>query len=79
MATYLIEIGTEELPPKAVNIAREFLKEKLNELFLNFFEFISEENIKEFSTPRRIAFLIKNLKEKIMLMRYLSLQISLSF
>ncbi|RMA96108.1 glycine--tRNA ligase subunit beta [Hydrogenothermus marinus] len=61
---YLLEIGTEELPPKAINIAREFLKEKLNEIFLNFFEYISPENIEEFATPRRLAFLIKNLKEK---------------
>ncbi len=62
MATYLLEIGTEELPPKAVNIARQYLKEKLHETFFDFFEFISEENIKEFATPRRIGFLIKNLK-----------------
>jgi len=62
MATYLIEIGTEELPPKAVNIARQFLKEQFHQLFFNFFEYISEENIKEYATPRRIAFLIKNLK-----------------
>jgi len=61
---YLLEIGTEELPPKAVNVAREFLKEKLNELFFNFFEYISPENIEEFASPRRIGFLIRNLKEK---------------
>jgi glycyl-tRNA synthetase beta chain len=61
---YLLEIGTEELPPKAVNVARNFLKEKLNETFFNFFEFISPDNIEEFATPRRLGFLIKNLKEK---------------
>jgi len=64
MAKYLLEVGTEELPPKAVNIARTYLKEKLQELFKDFFEYISEENIKEYATPRRIAFLIDNLKLK---------------
>ncbi len=61
---YLLEIGTEELPPKAVNIAREFLREKINGIFFNFFEYVSPENIEEFASPRRIGFLVKNLKEK---------------
>ena len=64
MAQYLLEIGCEELPPKAVNTAREFLKEKLNELFFNFFQYHSPDNIEEFATPRRIGFLVKNLNEK---------------
>ena len=62
MAQYLLEIGTEELPPKAVNITRDYLKEKAREIFKDFFEYISDENIKEFATPRRIAVLVKNLK-----------------
>ncbi|HIE59707.1 MAG TPA: glycine--tRNA ligase subunit beta [Persephonella sp.] len=62
MAQYLLEIGTEELPPKAVNIAKGYLKEKVKETFKNFFEYISDENIKEFATPRRLAVLVKNLK-----------------
>ena len=62
MANYLLEIGTEELPPKAVNIAKNYLREKSQEIFKDFFEYISEENIKEYATPRRIAILIKNLK-----------------
>ncbi len=64
MAQYLLEIGCEELPPKAVNVAREFLKEKINEIFFNFFQYHSPDNIEEFATPRRIGFLVKNLNEK---------------
>lgn len=56
---FLFELGTEELPPKSsLNLANEladnFVK-KLNENLLTF------ENIEIFSTPRRIAFLVKNL------------------
>ncbi len=64
MKNYLLEIGTEELPPKAVNIAISFFKEKLPEIFGNFFAYQTPENIEFFGTPRRIGFLLKNLNEK---------------
>ncbi|WP_457641525.1 glycine--tRNA ligase subunit beta [Persephonella sp.] len=64
MKNYLLEIGCEELPPKAVNIAISHFKEKLLEGFEKFFEYDTPENITVFGTPRRIGFLIKNLREK---------------
>ena len=64
MGNYLLEIGTEELPSKAINTARKYFEENLYKLFEKFFYVESEENIEIFSTPRRLAFLIKNLKEK---------------
>jgi len=64
MKNYLLEIGTEELPPKAVNIAISYFKQEVPELFENFFEFQTPENVEIFGTPRRIGFLLKNLKEK---------------
>ena len=62
--TYLLEIGTEELPPKAVNVALNHFKEKIDKIFSNFFLIDSPENITVFGTPRRIGFLLKNLAEK---------------
>ena len=35
MKNYLIEIGTEELPPKAVNTAVSYFKDELPLLFEN--------------------------------------------
>jgi len=64
MRNYLLEIGTEELPPKAVDIAISFFEERIPELFKDFFEYNTPENVEIFGTPRRIGFLIKNLKEK---------------
>ena len=64
MGNYLLEIGTEELPPKAINIGRKYFNENLYNLFEKFFYIDSEENIEIFSTPRRLAFIVKNLKEK---------------
>jgi len=61
---YLLEIGTEELPSKAINVAREYFKENLNKLFERFFEYDTPENIEIYATPRRLAFILKNLKEK---------------
>ncbi len=62
--TYLLEIGTEELPPKAVNSGIKFFKENLNNLFERFFLIDSPENIQIYGTPRRLSFLVKNLSEK---------------
>ncbi|MCX7760067.1 MAG: glycine--tRNA ligase subunit beta [Hydrogenothermaceae bacterium] len=64
MAEYLFEIGCEELPPKASNILREHFYNFFKEKFTEFFYTESSENIKLFSTPRRIGIYIKNLREK---------------
>jgi len=64
MVNYLLEIGTEELPPSAVNIGRKYFEENLTKIFEKFFYIDSPENIEIFATPRRLAFLVKNLKEK---------------
>ena len=64
MKNYLLEIGTEELPPKAINNAREYFEQNLYKLFEKFLAFESPENIEIFTTPRRLAFLIKNLNPK---------------
>jgi len=64
MKSYLLEIGCEELPPKAILTYKEFLKEYANQTFKDFFIYDSPENIKIYATPRRLAILIKNLKER---------------
>jgi glycyl-tRNA synthetase beta chain len=64
MKSYLLEIGCEELPPKAILTYKEFLKEYAHQTFKDFFIYDSPENIKIYATPRRLAVLIKNLKEK---------------
>ncbi|SNZ04092.1 glycyl-tRNA synthetase beta chain [Persephonella hydrogeniphila] len=64
MKNYLLEIGTEELPPKAVDTAIRFFEENIYKIFNDFFEYDTPENIEIFGTPRRIGFLLKNLKEK---------------
>jgi Glycyl-tRNA synthetase, beta subunit len=63
MKSYLLEIGCEELPPKAILTYKEFLKEYVNQTFRDFFIYDSPENIKIYATPRRLAILIKNLKK----------------
>lgn len=64
MAEYLLEIGCEELPPKASNVLREHFHHFFQEKFESFFSYESPENIKLFSTPRRIAVYLRNLLEK---------------
>jgi glycyl-tRNA synthetase beta chain len=64
MKSYLLEIGCEELSPKAILTYKEFLKEYVYQTFKDFFIYDSPENIKIYATPRRLAVLIKNLKEK---------------
>jgi glycyl-tRNA synthetase beta chain len=64
MKSYLLEIGCEELPPKTILTYKEFLKEYAHQTFKDFFIYESPENIKIYATPRRLAVLIKNLKEK---------------
>ncbi|MGC8941952.1 MAG: glycine--tRNA ligase subunit beta [Sulfurihydrogenibium sp.] len=64
MRTYLLEIGCEELPPKAILTYKDFLKDYIQENFKDFFLYDSPENIKVFATPRRLAVLVKNLRDK---------------
>ncbi len=64
MNKYLLEIGCEELPPKSVNIGQSYLENEFKENFKNFFLYDTPENIKIFATPRRLAVLLDNLKEK---------------
>lgn len=56
---FLFELGTEELPPKSsLNLARELADNFVKQLSENLLSF---ETIEIFSTPRRIAFLVKDL------------------
>lgn len=63
MKSYLLEIGCEELPPKAILTYKEFLKEFFNANFQNFFAYTTD-NIKVYASPRRLAVLVENLKER---------------
>lgn len=62
MSDFLIEIGTEELPPTSLSALSDAfsqnIRESLKSKELNFSEF------KSFASPRRLAVLIKNLDEK---------------
>lgn len=64
MAEYLFEIGCEELPPKASETFRQHFYRFFSENFKQFFTSDSPENIRIYSTPRRIAVYLKNLVEK---------------
>ena len=59
---FLLELGTEELPPKLLlklsNSLRDNFEQELNKLNLNF------NNIKAFATPRRLAISISELQSK---------------
>ena len=59
---FLLELGTEELPPKLLlklsNSLRDNFEQELNKLNLNF------NNIKAFATPRRLAITISELQIK---------------
>ena len=62
MSTYLLEVGTEELPYKFIPQAIE----QLNTGFRNFFDEnkINYNDIKVYATPRRLAVLVYGLDEK---------------
>ncbi len=62
MADYLLEIGTEELPPFSIKPAVLKLKEEFENLFKE--EKIEFKNIKVFGSPRRLAILIEKISEK---------------
>lgn len=64
MAEYLFEIGCEELPPKASETFRQHFYRFFSENFKQFFTTDSPENIRIYSTPRRVAVYLKNLVEK---------------
>ena len=59
---FLLELGTEELPPKLLlklsNSLRDNYEQELNKLNLNF------NNTKAFATPRRLAITISELQSK---------------
>ncbi|MCX8164095.1 MAG: glycine--tRNA ligase subunit beta [Aquificaceae bacterium] len=57
MKDLLIEIGTEELPAGVINGLLEYIKEKLSGILLR-------EDIKTYSTPRRLAFFVKDFENK---------------
>ncbi len=57
MKDLLIEIGTEELPARVINQAVDYLKER-------FAEVLQRQDIKTYSTPRRLAFLVENFENK---------------
>jgi len=62
MTDFLVELGTEELPPKAlktlINAFRENIESSLNAEELSF------SAIKSFATPRRLAVLVENLADQ---------------
>ena len=59
---FLVEIGTEELPPKALqNLATAFVDNLRNNLALNL---LDHEGMKSFATPRRLAVLVRSLETK---------------
>ncbi len=58
MKNILLEIGTEELPTSVINSLSEFIGIKLKEL-------TEAKEVIKFSTPRRLAFILKNVPEVI--------------
>ncbi len=59
---FLVEIGTEELPPKALStLSNSFRAEVLDGLNK---EMLDHSEIKYFATPRRLALLVPDLDEK---------------
>ncbi len=62
MATYLIEVGTEELPADFVASAIAQLQTRVTESLGE--QFLTPETIEVYGTPRRLAVLLKGLAEK---------------
>ena len=61
-ADFLIEIGTEELPPKALlRLSNAFRDEILSQLKA---EQLSFDKVESFASPRRLAVTISNLEEQ---------------
>lgn len=61
----LIELGTEELPPKALLMLAAAFSKGIHQSLLKQ-DLISESNLpyKTFATPRRLAVLVKNVQSK---------------
>ncbi len=57
MKDLLIEIGTEELPAGVILQAVEYLKERFSQI-------LGRQDIKTYSTPRRLAFFVENFENK---------------
>lgn len=58
----LFELGTEELPPKALKNMAKSLKESLKSQLTK--ENINYGSIEDFASPRRLAVIIKNIEKK---------------
>ena len=61
-ADFLVEIGTEELPPKALRLLEESFKQSI-EWYLTRHE-LTFDSVKSFASPRRLAVLVTNLIEQ---------------
>ena len=59
---FLFELGLEELPARYVDITSNELKNKVVDKLVS--NKISFDSIENFSTPRRLSFIITNLCEK---------------
>ena len=62
MKTFLIEIGTEEIPARFISIGLVALQEKFEEFLNN--SFIEYGKITGYATPRRLTLLIEDVSEK---------------
>ncbi len=62
MPTYLLEIGTEELPASFVDSAIEQWREKIPSSLKQ--EYLTPEDIQIYATPRRLAVIIKGIPQK---------------
>jgi len=58
-STFILEIGVEELPASDVDSAREILSTRVANLFSELY--LACEDIRVFTTPRRIALIVNNL------------------
>jgi glycyl-tRNA synthetase beta chain len=61
-ADFLVEIGTEELPPKALFSLSQAFREELVSQFSSYSLYFKEAEV--FATPRRLAVLLKDLDEQ---------------
>jgi glycyl-tRNA synthetase beta chain len=62
MATFLLEVGTEELPASFVDDALEQWRSRIPKSLTE--HYLSSENIQYFGTPRRLAVLISGLPDR---------------
>ena len=62
MKSFLLEIGTEEIPARFIPSGINSLKAELSKFLYN--ASIDFGNVHAFATPRRLAILIENVSEK---------------